>query len=484
MQPLEKFVSEEIKQLATTFGKLPLTYAIVDLMRNMVIQDESEVLRQFLSLIYATRDAAPEDVHFVGGNAATLLVNCFPSALQGQDLSRTKLDGFHIYNRRFHNMKTVDLSYTRFSGASLTDTNFSDARLEKADFRFSNIHGLEFWIKQFDDLSIDPRCKQLAVSSAYDIFLWGIRSRSLIKRVDDRGPWHVQHSPDGKYLVHSQWGGFTIRDSQTLELIYSLSNSEVPQSVKAKLDEEDRDNLWTTSFAFTSNSELLYVGCNNSAIYVWNLSNYQEVDTLLGHQSCIESVSLSPDETLLLSAAYKELITWDLRNKRSIAKRTWHQVNFGNALFHPKGDLAVVATEEGVLVLEPLSLNIVDSVPFDNKPRKVGFNQDGSLLGIGAWGAFALLDFESREEIFHLDLGSLSKDEYGLAGVVAFCFDDSNNNVFIACSDGFVAVVDLQTGQIEDLLRHLPDVTGANFQKAIGLNPSLAQQLQSVGAIV
>ncbi|MBW4577056.1 MAG: pentapeptide repeat-containing protein [Aphanothece sp. CMT-3BRIN-NPC111] len=119
--PLEDFVTDEISRLAETVGKQPLTKAIRDLLKNMLVPNREEVKTQLLAIIDRTRGKTTDEVGVTGGNVATILVRYNPLALKGLDLSGT------------------NLSHADLSGANLTESILSSANLSHINLRKANL---------------------------------------------------------------------------------------------------------------------------------------------------------------------------------------------------------------------------------------------------------------------------------------------------------------------------------------------------------
>ncbi|MHC5731561.1 MAG: hypothetical protein ACYTXY_47270, partial [Nostoc sp.] len=75
---LKGFVSESLEKLRVTFGKAPLTKAVMDLLVGMI---DVEVKESVIKIIEGTRRKSEDEVGYVGGNAATVLVKVDKCAL-------------------------------------------------------------------------------------------------------------------------------------------------------------------------------------------------------------------------------------------------------------------------------------------------------------------------------------------------------------------------------------------------------------------
>lgn len=131
--PISKFAAESLYRMADTFGARPLDFAVVELIRPML--DRGSALRRLRDLVDSARGETARALGFVGGNAATLLVQLNPEALRGADLT-----GAHLAHAslRFVNLAGADLTEANLSNtnlliADLTEANLTDADLSGAD---------------------------------------------------------------------------------------------------------------------------------------------------------------------------------------------------------------------------------------------------------------------------------------------------------------------------------------------------------------
>ncbi|MFL9458913.1 pentapeptide repeat-containing protein [Tolypothrix bouteillei VB521301_2] len=115
--PLRKFEPESLEKLRKTFGRAPLTKAVIDLLLPML--DDCHWL---INIVEATRGKTEAEVGYIGGNSVTLLVRIDKAALEGKDFSCAVIKG------------------ADFSNASLCRTNFAEANL--ADSIFTKRFGL------------------------------------------------------------------------------------------------------------------------------------------------------------------------------------------------------------------------------------------------------------------------------------------------------------------------------------------------------
>ncbi len=134
--PLRAFIRESVNQVVGTLGKQPLTKAVVDLMQNMLITEESVVEDTLLGVIDETRHKNFEQVGYLGGNVVTILLRRDPLALKGIDLAYTNL--------RYANCRNADLTGCTMQSSDLQYVDFQGAVLECGDFRGADLRNAQF----------------------------------------------------------------------------------------------------------------------------------------------------------------------------------------------------------------------------------------------------------------------------------------------------------------------------------------------------
>jgi hypothetical protein len=159
--PLKGFASESLAVLRNTVGQAPLTKAVMDLIVPMLdltppaplpcvseaarsagrgeedkgtrescspllagegLGERSTAKSPLLDILEATRGKTEDEVGYVGGNAATLLVKVDKSAIEGRNLSRAVIIGADFTNT---SLRRVD-----FTEANLADSVFTKVLMQ------------------------------------------------------------------------------------------------------------------------------------------------------------------------------------------------------------------------------------------------------------------------------------------------------------------------------------------------------------------
>ncbi|NEO24156.1 MULTISPECIES: NACHT domain-containing protein [unclassified Moorena] len=270
--------------LPSTFGKAPLAKAVLDLLVPMLEAGEG-TKESLLEVVRGTRGKTEEEVGYVGGNAATLLLKAQPSALEGCDLSGCMVLGGD------------------FVGASLTEVNFAGANLAHSLFNkvFSTVFSVAF----------HPNGEIFATSDRLgDIRLWRVADCKPIALFQEHTDWiqSIAFSADGK-IIASGSGDRTVKiwDVQTQQCLHTLRGHT--------------NGIW--SIALNSERQIIASGSDDKTIKLWNIKTGQCLRTLAGHTERVRAVDISPDGKRIASGSYDcNIKLWDAESGECL--KTWH----------------------------------------------------------------------------------------------------------------------------------------------------------------
>jgi predicted NACHT family NTPase len=253
--PLAGFKSESPEKLRDTFGKKPLSKAILDLLLpslNLEVKDRKS--NRLLNLIKSTKAA---DVGYSGGNAATILVKINLNALESQDLNDT------------------NLAHADLVGAGLRKTNLSGANLENCLTTkvFGSVNAII--------ISNDNRYLLTAHEDSA-IIIWdrdsGVEQQKLIEnhsRVNC-----LVLSADNQSLYSGSGDGI-IKEWKLTDGIYKISPCTF---------EKCSDSI--NHFALSTDGKLLYSGSDDHTIKKWKLADGSCQDTFEGHKGSVRAISI------------------------------------------------------------------------------------------------------------------------------------------------------------------------------------------------
>ncbi len=207
------------------------------------------------------------------------------------------------------------------------------------------------------------------------------------------------------------------------------------------------------SLAFADNTTLVSAIArglltSGSALALWDLDNWQQSKRLLGEEA-LEVVAVSPDGSMAAASAWRDMtnyiVTWDTQSGEQLGQFGDFPWPPRDISFSPDGtDLALVASDVGLVVLDPLrgQTRYTVALPeWNETPSVVAYSPDGGLLAVGADGLVTVLDAQTQEVLYSLPISDEMESVMG----VAFSSDGS---LLAAGSYEGVRVWDMTTGEV------------------------------------
>ncbi|MEH1781335.1 MAG: NACHT domain-containing protein [Nostoc sp.] len=344
---LKGFISESLEKLRVTFGKAPLTKAVMDLLMGMVDIEAKELI---IKIIEETRGKSEDEVDYVGGNAATVLVKVNKAALKGRDFSGAVIKGADFTNAILHN---VD-----FAGANLNSSTFikvlgrvlsiafspdgqivatADANGKIHLWRFvdskrlSTLEGHTDWVRS---IAFSPDGQMLASGSQdLKVKLWDIRTGQCIKTLDQHTDRisSVAFSPNSQMLASSQDSTVKLWNINTGECLQTLSGHT--------------DRIYCV--AFSPNSQMLASSSGDSTVKLWNINTGECLQTLHGHTGIVRSVNFSFDGKILASSAGDHTTRfWDVHTSECIQILQGHTDIVWSVTFNKSGEIVATGSAD------------------------------------------------------------------------------------------------------------------------------------------
>ncbi|MDJ0694937.1 NACHT domain-containing protein [Mastigocoleus sp. MO_188.B34] len=344
IKPLKKFTRESLEKLRETFGRSPLTKAVLDLMLGMVGNNQA-----LIKVIEATRGRNEDEVAYVGGNAATLAVKFDKWALEGIDFSGAVI-------------RKAD-----FSNASLQNVNFARGNL--ADSVFTKIFGIIL------SVAFSPDGRLFATGDSNGVVtLWDTANNReiLTFKGHTNSVSSVAFSQDGETLASSS------RD-QTVRL-WDISARKCLYILQGH-------NNWITSVAFSPRGDILASGSRDQTIKLWDTTNGKCCHTFQGHTDSVLSVDFSADGTKLASGSNDKTVRlWDLRSRKSFCILQGHTSWVGPVAFSPRGNiLASGSADQNVKLWDIISGECLYTLKGHfNSVNSVAFSPQGNILASGS----------------------------------------------------------------------------------------------------
>jgi WD40 repeat protein len=294
---LQGFIPESSEYLRHTFGKEPLTKAVIDLILPVLEQLNLEPLRD---LVLSTRGKTEQETGWLGGNAATLLVKKNPAALETQDLSYSQMSGSNL------------------DGASLREVNLTGANLHNA--LLSNVFG---------------PVSALAISSNGNFFVLG----------DSDGAIQIWDSLNRRQIITCQYHADSVRSVAISNDSNWFISGSYDNTIK-RWDINTGKSLDTYfghidsvyAVAISPDGSWLLSGSGDKTLKRWDTKTGECLNTYTGHQHFVYAVAISPDGSWLLSGSGdKTLKRWDTKTGECLNTYTAHQYSVRSIAISPDG---------------------------------------------------------------------------------------------------------------------------------------------------
>jgi WD40 repeat protein len=417
--PLGKFTSESLDKLRDSFGVAPLTKAVIDLLIPMIDSISPPLLRGeggdlnavvddrspqpplvrgalekslLLEILEATQGKTEDEVGYIGGNAATLLVKVDKVALENRDLSRTVLQGadFTCASLRRVNFAEANLTnavFTKILGSVKSVAFSPDSKLlATADSNgfvrlWEAINGREILTcKGHTDLVnsvvFSPDGKILA-SGSYDqtIKLWDIKTGICLTTFQGHtdSVFSVAFSPDGEILASGSYDKtariWDIKTGNCLKILQGHTKV-------------------VTSVAFNVSGQILASGSGDKTVRFWDVNTGECQKILQAHTDCVKSVSYSPDGEIFATGGDDQVIKiWDIQTGKCQQILQGHTHRVESITFTPSGKILASASFDQTVRLWDISTGQCQKIlqGHSNPVWSVAFCPSGNILASGSY---------------------------------------------------------------------------------------------------
>jgi WD40 repeat protein len=322
--PLAGFKSESPEKLRDTFGKSPLTKAIIDLLLPSInLEVKYRESNQLLDLIKSTKAT---DVGYLGGNAATVLVKLDANALESQDLSSNNLAAADLVNAGL--IKT-NLSSSNLENCIMTRV-FEAANaivMSKDDRQFITAHDdntIRIW-----DRSSGKELQTLTKHQGFVNCLTLSKNGQLFYSAGSDGvirEWKLADGICQRTFEGHQSSVRAIALSADGQFLYSGSHDGVIREWKLADGICQRTfegyQISVRTIALSADGQFIYSGGDNGTIKEWRLADGNCQRTFEGHQSRVRAITLSCDGQLLYSGGHDGIVK-EWRISDSVCQRTF-----------------------------------------------------------------------------------------------------------------------------------------------------------------
>ncbi|MDZ8140386.1 MAG: NACHT domain-containing protein [Nostoc sp. DedQUE04] len=443
--PLREFGSESLDKLKQTFGRLPLTKAVMDLLLPMV---DVEVKKTIIKVIEETRSRSENEVGYVGGNAATLVTKIDKAALEGRDLSTAVIKNANLLD--------ASLRYTNLTRANLIDSIFCET--------FSNIQTVEF----------SPDGKTFATGdSKGEIRLWQVTDNQQILICKGHTNWvrAVTFNPNGKMLASGSedhtvklWDIHTGQCLKTLQghtkHVSSVAFNPTAQTLassshdgtiiiwqidtgKYLTDLQYGDGDIVKSVTFSPDGKKLLSG-GGKTVKLWDVNTSQCLKTFKGHTDWIWSVAFSPDGQTVVSSSNDHTIRlWDINTAECIKILSGHTHWVRSVAFSPNGQMLASSSEDRTVKLWDILMSrcLYTFEEHTDSVRAVAFSPDGKTLMSGG--------HDEKVNLWDINTGQLLKTWQGYNSSVRSVAFSPNDTILASTSGDYtVKLWDIKTSQL------------------------------------
>ena len=160
------------------------------------------------------------------------------------------------------------------------------------------------------------------------------------------------------------------------------------------------------SLSFSPDGTILASGSEDSTVVLWNVATRTNIATLEGHTRFVKSVSFSPDGTILASGGSSgTILLWDVATRTNIATLK-HPGRLTSVAFSPDGTiLASGGAEETIKLWDVATRTNIATLEWHTyRISSLSFSPDGTMLASGAEGnAVGLWDISTRKNIATLE---------------------------------------------------------------------------------
>ncbi|WP_414585141.1 NACHT domain-containing protein [Scytonema sp. PCC 10023] len=510
--PLKRFASESLEKLRETFGKAPLTKAVMDLLLPMLDltpltplpyvraasrregKGENSLLlageglgershkSPLLEILQATRSKTEAEVGYVGGNAATLLVKVDKAALEGKDLSRAVIKGANFSNaslRRVNFAETnlADSVFTKALGSVRSVAFSTDGRLLATGDYKGVVHlweaasGRELLTFKkhtygVNSVAFSPDGKTLA--SGYidrTVRLWDINSDESLNTLHGHSNWvcSVAFSPDGKTL--------TSTDDQRIRL-WDINSGKCRNILHGH-------SSTIRSVAFSPDGKMLASGSDDQTVRLWDINTGQCLNILHGHSNWVCLLAFSADGKIIASGSDDRTVRlWDINTGECLNTLHGHSSTIRSVAFSPDGKIIASGSDDRTLRLWDVNtgecLNTLHGHSY--WVRSVAFSPDGKIIASGS--------ADRTLRLWNINTGECLNTLHGHSSAIYLvAFSPDGKIIASGSEDGTIKLWDVKTGKCLKTLRADRPYEGINITGVTGLSEAEKATLKALGAV-
>ena len=196
----------------------------------------------------------------------------------------------------------------------------------------------------------------------------------------------VSFSPDGTIIASGSYDG-----------IVNLWDVTTQQNIATLDGHTDSGGSYSNNprfISFSPNGTILASGTSDGAVNLWDVTTQQKITTLDGHTNITQSVSFSPDGSILASASDEQIMLWDVATQQNIA--TLDGYIKGLVSFSPDGSMLASNSNQEIMLWDVVTQQNITTF---GKGHTVLFSPDGKTIVSSTGYRLYLWDAETKLEI-------------------------------------------------------------------------------------
>ncbi|NER25816.1 MAG: NACHT domain-containing protein, partial [Symploca sp. SIO1C2] len=515
--PLKGFVSESLTLLRHTVGQGVLTKAVMDLIVPMLdkgarrcapTEGEQSVKNSLLGILETTRGKTEDEVGYVGGNAATLLVKVDQNAIAGRNLSRALIKGADLANAILHNVNFAEANlansvFSKIFGSVLSVAFSPDGKILATGYsngiidlqplsdseQIVSCSGHTNWVRS---VCFSPDGQTLAsCSDDCSVRLWNVNTGECFKILSahtDRVE-SICFRPDGQTLASCSgdcsvklWNvntgeclkTFLAHTNRVKSICFSLDGQTL-----ASCSDDCSVKLWNVntgeclktflahvdlveSICFSPDGQTLASASKDCNVKLWNVSTGKCLKTLLGHTRRVWSVTFSPDgQTLISSSGDYTIRVWNIKTGRCLKILSGH-TNFVRSVsfnFSPNSQILASGSDDHTVKLWDVTSGecLKTLQGYSNEIYSVAFSSQGMVLASG--------HEDNTVRVWDCNTGECLQTLQGHVSLIwSVAFSHYSRVLASGANDDKVKLWDVNTGQcINTLLANKKAVFSTTF---------------------
>ncbi len=438
---LKKLGQENLEILGLSFGKVPLSKAIVDLLVPMLSSATTDSL---IELIYCTRNESPEKTRFTGGNAVTVIMQLDKNALKCRDLQQINIQGADL--------SLAILHQTNFSGANLAESKLANLVGRTTSVALSSddnllaAGGYSGMVRIFHlrtskeiinfshfnlvaSVAFSPSNQFLATAS-HDatVKLWDVQTGECACSFEEHsGRVHsVKFHPNGRFLASGGSDG-TVRlwDIQHKTCVFVLSGRSRVREV-----------------SFSQDGKKLASCSDDQTIKLWDVETGRLLFSLEGHTDKVLGVEFSPKEQILASCGRDKTVKlWNSETGSHLMTISGHLGRVNKVTFSQDGTTLASCSQDKTIKLWSLDGQCLKTLnEHTDYVYSVVFNSDGSTLVSGGR--------DQSIKVWDVEHGISSQTIRGFMSLIRVTSSPDGHFLAIGSNDGEVQILERATQKV------------------------------------